>query len=332
MAISRLSVSSIANGFPKYKTMLAGFTTPSGRGVFGGGYITGGSVQSVIDYITFGTAGNTTSFGSLVGVRDGGPIGAMASTTRGVFGGTNQTGRTYYDYITIASAGNATTFGNLAYQFGARPGSHSSSTRAVKAGGINSSDAPQSGIEYITIATTGDGTAFGSLSQSRYSLAGCGSPTRAVFGGGNYNATGGGAVNTIDYVTIASTGNATFFGSLSFQTDGSASCSNGTRGIWAGGNLPSTAITNAIDYVTIATTGNGTSFGTLTGNRRYAGAVSSPTVAHIHEGLTTQGGTYTMTAAITQFTFASGGTAAAFGDLSTNRWGHMQVSSAHGGL
>jgi hypothetical protein len=52
--------------------------------------------------------------------------------------------------------------------------------------------------------------------------AGCSSSTRGVFGGG----TGGGDGNTIQYVTIASTGNATDFGDLLSSRRSMGACSN----------------------------------------------------------------------------------------------------------
>ena len=72
-------------------------------------------------------------------------------------------------------------------------------------------------------------------------------------------------VNIIEYITIASTGNATDFGNLSTGTDAAASCSNSTRNITGGGeeSYPSGG-TDRIQYVTIASTGNSTDFGDLT--------------------------------------------------------------------
>ena len=65
----------------------------------------------------------------------------------------------------------------------------------------------------------------------------------------------------MDYVTIATTGNAIDFGDMTVGRWGAGSCANGTRGIWAGGNSGSTV--NVIDYVTIQTTGNAVDFGDL---------------------------------------------------------------------
>ena len=56
--------------------------------------------------------------------------------------------------------------------------------------------------------------------------------TRGVYVGGRDNV--GPQVNTMDYVTISSTGNATDFGNLAEIGEGQAGCSNGTRGVFGG--------------------------------------------------------------------------------------------------
>ena len=69
---------------------------------------------------------------------------------------------------------------------------------------------------------------------------------RGLFGGGNT----GSSSNIIDYVSIASTGNAIDFGDLTVTRYRLGSCSSSTRGIWGGGDT-----SNVIDYVTIASAG-----------------------------------------------------------------------------
>ena len=67
----------------------------------------------------------------------------------------------------------------------------------------------------------------------------------------------------IDYITIASTGNATDFGDLTAGRRSPGAVSSTTRGVWGGGQT-SSQIDNIIDYVTIASTGNATDFGDRT--------------------------------------------------------------------
>jgi len=47
------------------------YTTGGDRGVFGGGFATGGIYSNIIDYITISSTGNTTDFGDLTLARYG---------------------------------------------------------------------------------------------------------------------------------------------------------------------------------------------------------------------------------------------------------------------
>ena len=86
-------------------------------------------------------------------------------------------------------------------------------------------------MDYVTIGSTGNATDFGDLSVVRISTDGASSNTRGLFMGG-YNASFGASqtyrTNTIDYITIASTGNATDFGDLTNHGTGGGT-SNGTK-------------------------------------------------------------------------------------------------------
>ena len=92
---------------------------------------------------------------------------------------------------------------------------------------------------------------------------------RAVRGGGV------GDTNVMDYVTIASTGNATDFGDLSIgrRQFMLGNCANGTRGIFAGGDGPSGDVA-IIEYITIASAGNAQDFGDLTAISQSGAALS----------------------------------------------------------
>ena len=89
-----------------------------------------------------------------------------------------------------------------------------------------------------------------------------------IFGGGYTPSQS----NIIDYITIASVGNATDFGDLTVARNAPAACSSSTRGVFGGGNS-----SNTIDYITIATTGNATDFGDLTQGRNFLASCSSST-------------------------------------------------------
>ena len=117
-------------------------------------------------------------------------------------------------------------------------------------------------MEYITIATTGNTTDFGDLLHSSSNKMGAYSGDgRGCFFGG----TAGSAPsdkNVIQYITIASVGNAIDFGDLTTTLYGPGGLSDGSRGVKFGGGSPANGA-NVIDYVTIATPGNAIDFGDM---------------------------------------------------------------------
>ena len=68
-------------------------------------------------------------------------------------------------------------------------------------------------------------------------------------------------LNTMDFVTIASTGNAIDFGDSSMNDHFPASCASSTRGLIMGGASPTHQTT--IEYVTISSSGGANDFGDL---------------------------------------------------------------------
>jgi len=165
-------------------------------------------------------------------------------------------------------------------------------------------------IEYINIQSTGNAIDFGDMSGSvRAHNAACSSATRGLFGGG-YTATPGATTNTIDYITISSTGDAVDFGDLTVIGRGfNAACSSSTRGLFAGGRDGGT-LYNIIDYVTTASTGNAVDFGALSQTKRRLSALSSPT-----RGVFGAGTTGSNTNVIEFVTISTLGNAQDFGDL-----------------
>ena len=88
--------------------------------------------------------------------------------------------------------------------------------------------------------------------------------------GGSYTVT-----TAIDYVTIATTGDATDFGDLTVQR-APTGASSPTRGLFLGG-VPGQ---NVVDYIEIPTTGNSIDFGDLT-----AGTGDGTAISNGHGGL-----------------------------------------------
>ena len=86
-------------------------------------------------------------------------------------------------------------------------------------------------------------------------------------GGRGRGITGGGFVspssqNVMDFIEIATTGNAQDFGDLTSILRNIATCASSTRGTFAGGQAPSS--TNIICYVTVSSSGGANDFGDLT--------------------------------------------------------------------
>jgi hypothetical protein len=236
----------------------------STRGIFGGSVYV--SLGTHIEYFTISATGNAFDFGDLSGNRRG--LGGCSNEIRGVFmGGFTPVITNIMEYVTIASTGNVTNFGSLIEPSG-DGGSFASSTRGIFFCAKTPSPAYVNTIEYITIASTGNAKDFGDQIQSKNNEGtGCANSVRGLKALGNNSDLGTGSsahINNIDYITIASFGDAQDFGDLTQKRyDGGAAASQ-TRALFIGGTL-GVAKTNYIDYVTIATTGNAADFGDLVG-------------------------------------------------------------------
>ena len=124
-------------------------------------------------------------------------------------------------------------------------------------------------ITYFDTSTRGNTQSFGYLSFAHYSTnGGFSSQTRGLAGGS------GPATDTIEYFTMASTGNGIDFGNMSDGRGYSTGASSSTRGLFAAGYNPS--LVNTIDYVEIGTLGNALDFGDLSATRVSAGGCSTP--------------------------------------------------------
>ena len=184
--------------------------------------------------------------------------------TRGVFWGSitpnPSAERKQIDTIQINTTGNSTDFGD-SIDGGVR-GACGSRTRGICAGAYNSHPTADT-IDFITYSSQGNATDFGNLLGQYYSNPGASSETRGLWMGGTTNATSvSGSQNVIQYVTIASTGDAVDFGDMIAPISTSATFNSQTRAIAAGGyETPVTS--NRIQYITMSTLGNSADFGDL---------------------------------------------------------------------
>jgi hypothetical protein len=282
----------------------------------------GGEVSSAVNTMSYKditSTGNFSDFGDLTVVLYKGA--AVGTATRAVFA--SGSGNSTMGYVNPQSAGNATDFGDLSgprntTQLRQEFGAAGNTTRGLFLGGGGRSNV----CDYITIATLGDTTDFGDLNTAVQLPDGCGSPTRAICGGGS----DGGSNDTIQYRTFATLGNFSDFGNLTTAyANDPAAFSSDTRGLIGGTNG------NArMDYVTIASTGNAIEFGNLSDGINYGPSGASSNI----RGLVGGGSGWTAGAnTVEYFTIATLGNSTDFGDLSYSPVYHpTAASSGHGGL
>jgi len=175
-------------------------------------------------------------------------------------------------------------------------------------------------ISYINMSTTGmDSIDFGDLALNQGNTTGCSSSTRGLIGSGlYYTGSTNSTVNTIQYITMTTSGSGQDFGDLTVARYEAGSFSNETRGVWFGGYVFSTQ--NVIDYITIATTGNASDFGDLASATMSIQGTSGTT-----RGLMAGGYTSSRINVIQYVTIASTSNTTDFGNLSSTR---MSVAGA----
>ena len=184
------------------------------------------SASNVIDYFEIQTLGNALDFGDMTSTTAGG--GGIPSPVRGVFSGGYSGDRTRINFITISSKGNALTFGELSQgRGGCATGGNG--VRGISAAGDGNGH--HNTIDYITIASTGNAVDFGDAMQTHTELMGSNSSSvRMCFSGGNapgssYN------IAQIEFITIATIGDAQNFGDLHIPRRGPSSLSDSHGGL-----------------------------------------------------------------------------------------------------
>jgi len=294
------------------------------RALFGGGHSPG--YVDTIDMITISTTGNAADFGDFAGT-DRGFGGGASSRTRALFmGGYTGSAQNNIDFKTFASKGNATDFGNLVADNSRPAGMAADQVRALFAGGDKVPSTRQvATIDYVVMAQEGNAVDFGDLTTATRlgTNSTLGSSTRGIFAGGYTNSPTGTVFDTIEFVTVSSTGNASDFGNLTTATLNMGGFSNSTRGLVGGGQSPSN--TNKIEFITIASKGNATDFGDRTVSVEQTTGASSPT-----RGVFAGGNPFTNVIDFVQI--LTTGNATDFGDLTDGRRGAAGCSNGHGGL
>ena len=238
--------------------------------------------------------------------------------TRGLMGGGSAPGVTNaIDFINVDTTGDSSDFGDLSY---ARRGvaALASRTRGVFAGGRTSED--NNGIDFVTISSTGNAANFGDLTITSHHGCGISDGTRGIITAMENSSWTNNNSNVIDYITIASTGNANDFGDLYTGTRETGGCESKTRGIVFGGT-PSGL--NVIQFFTISTQGNSADFGDVSAVCSRGSAADGNSV----RGLLPLGGTPSLFDTVEFITIATLGDAQDFGDLTEARGGAAGCSS-----
>ena len=243
--------------------------------------------------------------------QDGGGRG------RGVFMGAYNIPSPYrtanMDMIEIATTGNATDFGDLSVR--RAPGSCSSSTRGVAAGGADPSVI--STIDYVIISSSGGANDFGDLTLARRSLASMSNNTRGFFVGGVDPSA---ILTIIDFVNLATTGDASNFSDTLEPNRTGTAIASPTRGVEAGGyggaGSPSGASpTKKMRFLNLQSGGNEEAFGELFSGAYGLGSCSNGVRAVFTGGGAATSPTYAESDIIQFATIATKGNTEDFGDL-----------------
>ena len=276
-------------------------------------------------------AGISTVSTSAFMIMPSGPTEYRGGRGRGFFHGGRNNPNHYSDinYINIASTGNAADFGDMSIKRNGSSGNVSSSTRALVAGGYDlDATANTTSIDYFIMSSSGGGNNFGDLTEAGNSGGGVSNDTRGIFAGYYPSYSG-----TLVSVTIASTGDASAFGSLISTSVASAGGINSpTRGIFSGlevspvlGGSGTSVIRT--EFVTILSTGNSQEFGDLSVKRNANAACSSST-----RGLSMGGLTPSLSDVIDYCTIATLGDFTDFGNLTAARRSGGACSSSTRGV
>ena len=227
---------------------MGGQTTPSGS-----------SWTDDVEMVIVASKGNSTDYATLLGNRKEG--GGFSNRIRAFYVGA---GYNTIEYVTISQGGNFVDFGDMTNGSEQCAGM-SSSTRGVFS---MNSFVPQystsNTIEFVEMMSTGNSTDFGDMTSVRFTCGSGSNPTRGIIAGGYQPSPTGGVVNTCDFLTIATTGNASDFGDLTEARYGNTGgCSSATRLVQVGGHRNPSPGTDTMDSLEFATTGNAVDFGKL---------------------------------------------------------------------
>ena len=209
------------------------------------------------------------------------------------------------------------------------PEQQTGGTRGLIFGGEGSN--PRNTIQFFNVDTTGNAIDFGDMNDERTEGMACASREFAFAVGGFLGSSPTNYTNTLDRVTIASTGNATNFADAHRQTGQAASVASSTRAVTGGGVYSGSngATNNNIDFFTMSSQADGLDFGDISIVSRGLAACSSPTRGIFFLG-DNAGSTKVNT--IEFVTISTTGNSSDFGDCTARDEVLGGCSNGHGGL
>ena len=224
------------------------------------------------------------------------------------------------DFVNISSLGNSRSFGTLSDSRASAFGC-ASETRGLW--GAGQTPSRQDTIDYVTIASEGNAIDFGNLIAPNSEPCATSSSTRGIWCGG-YKNPGGASnrTNVIQYVEIATLGNALDFGDITVIQVSQAAASSPTRAIFSGGYQSP----HQYEVVTIASKGNAVRFGDMASIRARHDGCSNGTRAVFGGGRS--GGAFTIVGKLETITISTEGNGIEFGTLTSSRSGSNMLASA----
>ena len=181
----------------------------------------------------------------------------LQGSTRALIAGAGRPGpdTNHIEYINITTLGDSVDFGDLTRASRHVCGNVASPTRGCFGGGYKTGTGGYAAIDYVNLASTGNAQDFGDRAGgNNWSWGGCSDATRGLWIGGSSPVS-----DKIDFITIASTGSTTSFGTNNVNDRDTAALASQTRAVFGGNE----SANPNIDYVTIQSTGNSIDFGSF---------------------------------------------------------------------
>lgn len=230
------------------------------RQVLSNGWSCWGSVEQNL-YVQISTPMNTRYFGAPRALSWC-PI-AVTGGSRGLFHSGGWPGWSWtstFEYITFSTPGNGNYFGNADFR-GTESQGVSDGSRGVFSGGWNNWWSARGDMEYVTIQTPNNSKYFGSAWMGRFWC-----NTHISDGKKGVNAGGWNwswwwwGSTSMEYITIATPSNGTYFGQLTWPRYCNTGNTDGVRGFVMGGWW---APHGSVEVFTIATPGGSSYFGSV---------------------------------------------------------------------